>query len=269
MIVVAGAALVIAVASKGGGDKTNGTGASPASPALFSAVTAIPPSVYTRVGLGTASTMPTKLPGPTLRKDGKPRIVYIGAEYCPYCATERWAVVAALARFGRFHGLETSHSSPLDEYPSTQTLSFHGSTYTSPYIAFEGIEQYTNIQSGDSWTKLDKTTAEQQGLLQKFDYPPYVDADSGGAIPFLDLANRYLVTGATYEPQLLQGKSLSDIASALRDPSTDISKGAVGSANMMTAAICKVTNGRPANVCRDSAVSRIQATLGEAGVVGQ
>ena len=168
-----------------------------------------------------------------------------------------------------FSGLETSHSSSLDQYPSTQTLSFHGSTYTSPYIAFEGIEQYTNIQSGDSWTKLDQTTAEQQGLLQKFDYPPFVDANSGGAIPFIDIANRYVVTGATYEPQLLQGKSLSDIASALGDPSTDISKGAVGSANMMTAAICTVTNGEPANVCRDPTVTRIQATLGEARVVGQ
>ena len=68
---------------------------------------------------------------------------------------------------------------------------------------------------------------------------------------------------------MLQGKSLSGIASALHDPSTDISKGAVGSANMMTAAICTVTNGQPANVCRDPAVTRIQARLGEARVVGQ
>jgi hypothetical protein len=268
MIVVAGAALVIAIASKSGRDNTRGTGALPASPRLVAAVTSIPPSVYSRVGLGTASPMPAKLPGPTLTKGGKPHLVYIGAEYCPYCATERWAVVAALARFGRFRGLETSHSSPLDQYPSTQTLSFHGSTYTSRYIEFEGIEQYTNIQSGDSWTKLDKTTAEQQGLLQRFDYPPYVDASSGGAIPFIDIANRFLFTGATYEPQLLQGKSLNDIASAMRDPSTDISKGAVGSANMMTAAICKVTNGHPANVCRDPAVARIETKLGDAKVVG-
>jgi hypothetical protein len=268
VVIIVGAALVFAVAAKGAGDTTHGTGALPASPHLVAAVTSIPPSVYSRVGLGTASPMPAKLPGPTLTKNGRPRLVYIGAEYCPYCATERWAVVAALARFGRFDGLETSHSSPLDQYPSTQTLSFHGSTYTSRYIAFEGIEQYTNIQSGDAWTKLDKTTAEQQGLLRKFDYPPYVDASSGGAIPFVDIANRYLVTGATYEPQMLQGKSLSDIASAMRDPSTDISKGAVGSANMMTAAICNVTNGQPANVCRDPAVARIETTLGEAKVAG-
>ncbi len=32
---------------------------------------------------------------PALTSGGKPQIVYMGAEYCPYCAAERWAMVVA------------------------------------------------------------------------------------------------------------------------------------------------------------------------------
>ena len=37
---------------------------------------------------------------PALTSGGKPEILYVGAEYCPYCAAERWAMVVALSRFG-------------------------------------------------------------------------------------------------------------------------------------------------------------------------
>src|SRR5205823_15010475 len=42
---------------------------------------------------------------------GKPEVLYIGAEYCPFCAAERWSLVYALARFGTFKGLLLSTSS--------------------------------------------------------------------------------------------------------------------------------------------------------------
>ena len=52
------------------------------------------------------------------RAAGKPEILYIGAEYCPYCATERWPLAVALSRFGTFTGLRGIHSSATDVYPS-------------------------------------------------------------------------------------------------------------------------------------------------------
>jgi thiol-disulfide isomerase/thioredoxin len=38
----------------------------------------------------------------TIRRDGKLLVFFMGAEYCPYCAAERWAIVRALQRFGRW-----------------------------------------------------------------------------------------------------------------------------------------------------------------------
>ena len=33
---------------------------------------------------------------------GKPAVVFIGAEYCPYCASERWPMFMALSKFCTF-----------------------------------------------------------------------------------------------------------------------------------------------------------------------
>ena len=65
---------------------------------------------------------------------GKPRVLYVGAEYCPYCAAQRWAVAAALSRFGTFADLSETASATDDIHPDTATLSFHGSSYTSEYV---------------------------------------------------------------------------------------------------------------------------------------
>ena len=60
----------------------------------------------------------------------------MGAEYCPYCAAERWALVMALSKFGTFTDLQGTTSSATDTNPSTPTFSFYGSTYTSKYLSF-------------------------------------------------------------------------------------------------------------------------------------
>src|SRR5712692_8559609 len=49
--------------------------------------------------------------GTLLTGNGKPEVVYVGAEYCPFCAAERWALSVALSRFGSFSGLHLIHSS--------------------------------------------------------------------------------------------------------------------------------------------------------------
>ena len=219
--------------------------------------------MITSVGVGAVDSPPVKLPGPTLKtSDGKPRIIYIGSEYCPYCATERWAMVNALSRFGTFDNLRitssaktTSQGTP-EVFPGTGTFSFNGSTYKSDYIQFEPVEQYDN-----SYQPLGSTTAEQQALMDKYDAPPYVDSSSVGAIPFINFANQYLISGASYSPQVLQGKTRTDIAGELSNASSDVTKGVVGAANMMTATICKVTGNKPANVCSNSAIQALEAQL--------
>jgi hypothetical protein len=209
-------------------------------------ITNVPASTLEAVGKGsTAPKLLIPLNGTPLTKDGKPEVLYIGAEYCPYCAAERWAMAVALSKFGTFTGLRGIHSSSSDAFPSTPTLTFYKTGYNSKYLVFTPVETTTE----DRNTPLQKTTAAQDALLSKYDAPPYVSQSSAGAIPFIDFGNKFMTSGASYSPQVLQGKTWSEIAAALSDPSTPISQGAVGAANVMTAAICKLTNNQPATAC--------------------
>ena len=180
-----------------------------------------------------------------LTSGGKPEVLYIGAQYCPYCATERWALAVALSRFGTFHGLSGIHSASGQEvYPHTATLNFYKASYTSKYLTFTPVEQETVAEK-----PLEKLTSAQTALITKYDSPPYVAASDTGAIPFIDFGGKYFVHGAQYNPQVLSGQTWAQVAAALKDPSSAIAKGADGSANMITATICKITNNQPSNVC--------------------
>jgi len=231
--------------------------------ALVSKVTNVPVSVYRRVGTGSTVGAPKRIDAPALTESGKPLVLYIGAEYCPYCATERWAMVAALSRFGTFTGLRSTHSSSTDVFPNTQTFSFHGATYTSKWLAFTGVELQSNKRSGDGYATLDTPTAEQQSIFSTYDRAPYVgnDPSSAGGIPFIDFGGKFVVGGVSYDPAVLQGKSANAIAEALSDPTSTIARGAIGTANTFTAAICALTNNQPAAVCSDPSITKIAASL--------
>src|ERR1700749_1723784 len=97
-------------------------------------VTSVPAATFNAVGAGTAAGLNATSGQPPLTANGKPEVVYMGGEFCPYCAAERWALTAALGRFGTFTGLNLIHSSPTDVYPSTPTISFHGFGYTSKFL---------------------------------------------------------------------------------------------------------------------------------------
>jgi hypothetical protein len=198
-----------------------------------------------------------------LTSGGKPEMLYIGAEYCPFCAFERWGMVVALSRFGTFKNLSTTHSSSTDAYPNTSTWTFYKSTYTSKYLAFTSVEETTNVADSSSqsgYTPLQSPTAAQQALLTKYDAPPYVSSSDAGAIPFVYLGGHYVINGASSTPQVLQGKSWATIASSLKDPSNAVAKAVNGTANYITAGICKMTNNQPSNVCT-STITGLQANM--------
>jgi hypothetical protein len=246
--------VLVKVTSSSPPASNNATGSTPAAPAVVKAVTTLSPTTFDAVGVPAGLTAPQAVTGspPLLTKDGKPSIVYIGAEYCPFCATERWPLVIALSRFGKFTGLRATHSASGDVYPNTATFSFYGSKYSSQYLSFTSVELESNVVEGNSYRTLQTPTAQEQALFDKYDAAPYTS--SPGSIPFLDFGDRFIVNGATYDPQVLQGKSMSEIAHALSDPTTEIAQGAVGTANLLTAAICRLTNDKPDSVCSSAAV---------------
>ncbi|TDW86590.1 DUF929 family protein [Kribbella sp. VKM Ac-2566] len=260
VVVIVGGLVTIRLV--GGGKKT-ATGPSGAADAgLVTALSSIPDSTFAAVGTSEVKAAPSAITAPALTADGKPKVLYIGAEFCPYCAAERWPVTVALSRFGTFSNLGTTHSASEDVFPNTPTLSFHGATYTSQYLAFTGVETTTNEMVGNGYKPLDTPTAEDQKTFDTYNKPPYVDSD--GSIPFIDLGGKYVGSGATYSPDLLAGKTQTEIADALKDPSSPIAKAVDGSANVYTAAICKLTNNQPAKVCSTDAVTAAAAKLGAA-----
>jgi Domain of unknown function (DUF929) len=216
---------------------------------VVSEVTSVPASTLEAVGAGSGvSAKPTTISGTALTSNGKPEIFYEGAEYCPYCAAERWAMIVALSRFGTFTGLSTVHSSSTDTDPNTPTWTFYKSSYSSQYVTFTPVETTTNIPSGNSYTTLQTPTSAQNAIVTKYD-------GSQGSIPFIDFGNKYMISGASYDPALINKLTWSQIAADLSNQNSSVAKAIDGVANYMTAAICKLTVNQPANVCTTSITS--------------
>jgi thiol-disulfide isomerase/thioredoxin len=248
VLVIGLAALVALVSTRNGKTNTVGTTTVTDPAALVSTLSGVNSDTITAVGKGSATALPTPIEAPDLTKDGKPLVVYIGAEYCPYCAAERWAMVQALSRFGSFSDLSFTHSSGNDVFPNTATLTFHGSSYTSSVLSFQGVE--TQTVDGKP---LDTPTADQEALSKAY--------NPKGSIPFIDFGGKYTISGASYSPGVLAGKTADQITAALSDPGSAITKGIVGTSNVMTATICILTNDQPSAVCSNSAVQDLEAKI--------
>jgi hypothetical protein len=263
--VVVGAVLVLLAGivvtglrwTNGSGEKTTAL-----DPAVLRTLSTIPTATFDQVGAGKVESHPTPVTGqPALTADGKPRVLYVGSEYCPYCAAERWAVVVALSRFGSFSNLGQTTSAHADVFPDTATLSFHGSSYRSKYLAFTGYELWSNQVQGTGYAPLETMSKADTAVFDTYDGPPYLASKS--SIPFLDVGGRYVSQGAGYSPGLLDGLDHPQIAQEIADPSTEVSQAVLGSANTITAALCQQTHDQPAEVCNNSGVKAAASALGD------
>ena len=235
---------------------------------LVNTTTSVPASVLDTVGAGTFNGKVQTITGnpPPLVSNGKPELLFIGAEYCPYCAANRWAMIVALSRFGTFSGLTTVHSGITDgagdqePYPNTPTFTFVNAKYTSKYLTFTSVEGETNIPDTTTggYTALQTPTSAQQALLTKYDAAPYTT--EAGAIPFLDFGNKYVSIGVSYPNTAIQGLTWSQIAADLHNPNSTAAKAVDGTANYFTAAICKMTGNQPASACTP-AVQALESQL--------
>jgi hypothetical protein len=237
------------------GSSTNTSTRTTAAAKVVKSVTTVPASAFNAVGYQPGVVLPSPIGSKPLTSGGKPVVIYLGAEYCPYCAAQRWPMVTALARFGTFSHLGSTHSSSLDIYPSTPTFTFHGSTFSSQYVVLSAAETASNKVVNNHYAPLDQPTAEQIAAYNRY--------DPKASIPFTDFGGAYMLTGASYNPGLLKDLTPTQIAAQMLDPSTDISKAILGTANGLTAAICSQTGGKPADVCSSPGVTAAAAHLGK------
>lgn len=253
--------IVAAALALGGGGSTSNSQLSQFDgqpvPQQVIAQLAVPNSVSYPVGNGFSTNLPTKVSGQTFTIDGKPAVLYIGAEFCPFCALQRWALIIALMRFGSFTGLEYMTSSATDSYANTPTFTFVNSTYSSPYISFVSRELTDNKinSSTGQYTRLQTLNATEQAIDAKY--------NPQGSIPFIDYANESTQIGSNYnDPTILANMNWSAIAGMLQDPTSVQAQALVGSANLVTAQICKIDNNTPSSVCSQGYITSIENRLG-------
>lgn len=134
--------VVVAVAHNGGSNASNRL--APANGSVLTSITTVSDATIASVGHGSASMLPAATTDPPLTQSGKPELLFVGGEFCPFCAAERWSLVQALSRFGTFSGLSQINSSEGD----LSTFSFAKSNYTSKYLAFNGVENADQRHKG-------------------------------------------------------------------------------------------------------------------------
>jgi hypothetical protein len=220
--------------------------------AIVNEVTTIPSTVFNDVGINSPAISVggfqriVKQKSLTFVSGTKtlPGFIYWGAEYCPYCAATRWAIVAALGRFGTFKNLQEMISSSTDVDPNTHTFSFRGSSYTSQYLVFKPYEVEDRAQN---LITSQQPSAAITKVINKYNPPP-------GSFPFLDIGNNVFLVGAPYDPSVLAGESWSQIAAGLNDPSNYATEAIVTTANYISGGICEMTNDAPASVCDSTGV---------------
>jgi hypothetical protein len=192
------------------------------------------------------------LSGPELHRAGKPELLFVGSEACPFCAVERWGMIVALSQFGTFSDLHLMQSDT-QERPAIQSFTFAGSHYRSRYIAFVPVEAFSNVRKGFGYAPLQRLSGQERALVRRFDPQTQV--------PLVDVANRFVKVDSTVRPTLLAGMSWTGVARSLSRPSSIAAQAISGEAEVLTAEVCAVTHGRPGSVCSRPIVAQYQAAL--------
>jgi len=176
----------------------------------------------------------------TMRRGGKILVFFLGAEYCPYCAAQRWAIVRSLSKFGQWEGLKQTISAARDEpFLNLPTYDFTNATYTSPHIEFISRE----IQDRE-FRPLQKLLKSEENLLQKF--------NPDKEIPFLLIGGRFTQIGSGFTPKIFIGHTFRQTETELKKVESEIRKTIDDEANVISALLCLV--GLPPDVCKEASV---------------
>jgi hypothetical protein len=190
--------------------------------------------------------------GEPLLDGGRPLIFFMGAQWCPFCASERWALVEATSRFGRWSGLgELRSREGQDYFASLPTYDLTRATYTSRYLSLRHKELAT--VDGES---LQKLGSFEERLVDGY--------DERGSIPFLFASGppgRYTVE-LGFSPGLLTGLTFAalhkEVAAEAATPAVEAID---GQTDAITALICKLDGRQPASVCAKGSIPALEGEL--------
>ena len=180
-----------------------------------------------------------------IRRGGKLLMFFMGAEYCPYCAAERWAIVRSLQKFGQWEGLKQTISAARDEpFLNLPTYDFTKATYTSPHIEFVARE----IKDRE-FRPLQKLLKTEEKLVHKF--------NPKKEIPFLLVGGRFAQLGSGFPPKIFIGHTFRQTETELKKVESDIRKTIDEEANIISALLC--LSGLPPELCKDTGTAELVA----------
>jgi hypothetical protein len=230
---------VSAVGSGGGGSYSG------ALPSSSSPVGSASNSILVFAG----SPSPTGPNGRPLVSGGKPEVLYVATEFCPYCVANSWPLIVALSRFGEFSGLSTSRSPTFEDVPPIDGWTFYGSSYKSPYLAFAPVETHSNVLVNRNADPADKTSYRRLQRLTTAEQAVFSQFDPAGETPFIDFGGQATATGSAIIPAALTGLTWNQIAADLRRPDSVAGSAILFSVDMLTSELCQLTGNRPAAAC--------------------
>jgi thiol-disulfide isomerase/thioredoxin len=185
---------------------------------------------------------------PIKQTNGKPLIFFMGAGFCPFCASERWAIVRALNKFGTWQGLLETRSADHDEkYLNIPTVDFSRANYTSQYVEFVGRET------------ADRNFEPLEELNQK-DYDIIDTFNPDQIIPFLLIDGQFMQVGSGYSPQLLEGMDHANVKSEIEDPASSVGEAIRTEADNIVALICKSLGGS-ADICKTDKIKMMTQNI--------
>ncbi len=239
---------------------------SPTAPGVITELGTVPGAVFDTVGVTAPTTPlvpPTVLTGqPALTLHGRPEVLYVGAEYCPFCAAERWPLIVALSRFGHFASLFNMQSATNSVFPGIQSFTFVHAVYTSRYLSFTGVEQYSDaMTTTGTFSRIATLTPREAQLVAAYRGALTPTAEPG-SYPFVDIGNRMVTSTSGFSPAVLLHQSQSAIAGGLTQPDTTITQAVLASANFLTAGMCAATGEQPDRVCTSRGVRAAAEALG-------
>lgn len=247
-VVVLALIVLIIVLSSGGSDKTaasSTTLGAGAETTVVDTMTSIPAATFDAVASTKAASVFKKITSDAITADGKPEVLYIGGEFCPFCAIQRWSMVAALSRFGTFTGIGLTRSAANDG--NIATLTFRNTKFTSQYLTF------TPVENVDVNHNVIQTPTDAQQKL-------WLAINGQASYPFIDVGGKYAIS-STDNYNILSKLSQTEIAVNAADPTTPIGKSILSSANQFSAVICSITNNQPSSVCDSAGVKAEIANL--------
>ena len=211
--------------------------------------------------------------------NGKPTVVYIGADTCPFCGENRWAMALALSQFGNFTQLFQGYSALQDgDVPTlywvpmnatvAQGVEF-GNYYQSNYINFITAEYESPITGHFSVQPLSYFISQSPNQVYnavlnfmnatgKFQGTPFtmwgtsLDAGADAVVVGNNLTNGW---------NSLSNMTHAEILSQLQSYNDQFAWGEYAAADVYIAQLCPSIKGTAPPVCGLSSIKQLESLM--------